>query len=697
MDDPRVEDALPGYEVRGELGRGAMGEVLAGHHVRLERSVAIKRLPPVFADDPAVRARFAAEAKVLASLDHPHVVPVYDYVEEHGLCLLVMQSLPGGTVWDRFSEEGLSMPAACAVVVTACAGLHHAHRKKVLHRDVKPENLMFDEGHVLKVTDFGIAAVIGGDETLATLDGQVIGTPAYMAPEQAEGGKAGPQADVYAAGTMLYELLSGRLPFSDEGGALALLGRRVSEAPVPLSEVAPTVPLGVASAAMMAIETRAEDRFATAEDFGVALAEAATEAWGPDWLSHTELPLLSGDAIAFAAKPTQSRRDTLPRRDDHAAAGPRATGPAPGTRLRHEDPRREAADTRETVGRNATPAAPRVAETLAPGGAGDADVEARSSRPDGTLAPGRARAAKGAPPTQAPGNGGRPGPPPPSMRVMPTMAPRPAAVDIGDVDQRDLVPLSDILTPPARPTIALMAAALLGLALTVVAVLGLGGSGGSDDLRRGQVFVDGQDVTTSGGVDVDLGAPIELRVADDVEGAALIRIDTSVLGLSTGSSSIEELDPGPDGRTAAVDASSLRKVTSGDLAAEVTLTTSDGEVLGEQTFTLGQRSPQLLNAATITAAVLTLFVGVYFASTTRPLRLGRRRRSAYLGLVPIGVFGAFAALLWGWGLAGPVPTTASAAAAAVIGAGLAPVVGWCLFVRGRRRRLRRASPPRVPV
>src|SRR3954454_24160590 len=204
--------ALPDYEVGEELGRGGFGVVLAGRHRHLKRDVAIKELPAALASDPKVRARFATEARTLASLSHPHIVPIYDYVERDGLCLIVMEELPGGTVWDRFTTTGLTPPTACAVVLACCAALQHAHDKGVLHLDVKPDNLMFARDEAVKVTDFGISRVLSGDHTLGTLDGQVLGTPAYMSPEQARGSDLTSASDVYSAGIMLYELLSGHLP-----------------------------------------------------------------------------------------------------------------------------------------------------------------------------------------------------------------------------------------------------------------------------------------------------------------------------------------------------------------------------------------------------------------------------------------------------------------------------------------------------
>ena len=242
VDNDRVAAALPSYEVGSELGRGACGVVLAGQHRQLGRLVAIKQLPRAFGADPAVRARFLAEARVLATLDHPHVVAIYDFVDQDGLCLLVMERLTGGTVWSRFHAGGFTPDVSCAILLAVCSGLHHAHQHGVLHRDVKPENLMFSGAGTLKVTDLGIAKVIGGSSTLATRHGEILGTPAYIAPEQAQGYELTPATDVYAAGTLLYELLAGRLPFPADADPATLLYRHVHEAPPPLIETAHAIP-----------------------------------------------------------------------------------------------------------------------------------------------------------------------------------------------------------------------------------------------------------------------------------------------------------------------------------------------------------------------------------------------------------------------------------------------------------------------
>lgn len=318
-DQDRIAAALPAYEVGGELGRGGWGVVLDGRHRHLGREVAIKQLPPSVGGDALVRARFVSEAKLLASLDHPHIVPVFDYVEDESQCLLVMEKLTGGTVWSRFTTSGLIIEEACAVVMATCSSLHFAHQRGILHRDVKPENLLFSRDGTLKLTDFGIAKVVGGDDVLATRAGEVLGTPAYIAPEQATGGKLGPPTDVYAAGVMLYELLAGRLPFSEDGNALATIYRHVYEQPTPLSAAAPQVPEPVAAVVERALATDPADRWPSAEAFGVALAEAATSLWGPGWpSSRTTVAVMgSGPILSAIERPSVVARK--------AAGGARAT------------------------------------------------------------------------------------------------------------------------------------------------------------------------------------------------------------------------------------------------------------------------------------------------------------------------------------------------------------------------------------
>jgi len=310
FDRELLSTTLPAYDIGEELGQGGMGVVVSGQHRQLDRQVAIKQLPVAFAADPAVRRRFLSEARLLASLDHPHVVPVYDFVDREDVCLLVMEFLPGGTLRSRVtSAGGFTAPYAVAVSLACLSGLSAAHRRGVLHRDVKPENMLFTASGVLKVADFGIAKVLGGPGTVVTRRGDVIGTPAYIAPEQVRGGELSPATDVYAVATMLYELLAGVLPFPDVEEEMALLFKHAYEQPVPLREVAPGVPDPVAAAVMRGLATESADRFATAESFGTALAEAGTQAWGPGWMSAEQVPIMdAGPIISVAEYPSGPRR-----------------------------------------------------------------------------------------------------------------------------------------------------------------------------------------------------------------------------------------------------------------------------------------------------------------------------------------------------------------------------------------------------
>ncbi|WP_420497405.1 serine/threonine-protein kinase [Parafrankia sp. FMc2] len=206
VDRGRVEKALPGYRVGDRLGSGQFGLVLAARHRRLRRPVAVKVMDAEGPEGHTVD--FAAEGRILADLDHPHVVRIFEYVEAEGLCLVVMELLPGGTLTRR--RNNFPAPQACAVGLAVAAALEHAHTRGVLHRDIKADNILFAADDTVKVTDFGIAKIFEG--SAATASGRA-GTPMYMAPEQIDGGRLGPATDLYALGVVLYQLFTGAPPF----------------------------------------------------------------------------------------------------------------------------------------------------------------------------------------------------------------------------------------------------------------------------------------------------------------------------------------------------------------------------------------------------------------------------------------------------------------------------------------------------
>ncbi len=303
---PDVADALPDYEIGRELGRGQFGIVWMGRHRHLQRAVAIKQFAGPASTEHG--ARFRREARILAQVDHPHVVTVYDYREVGDLRLIVMEHLSGGTFADR-RAAGMTTETAVGSIMAAASGLHHVHGLGILHRDVKPENLMFDHRGTLKVTDFGIARGQAADATAVNLThaGELFGTPAYLSPEQA--GQAlgdqtypiGAATDQYSLAAVLYEALSDQLTHDSSGGALALCNRRTHDDATPLDQVAPTVGPELSAVVMKALARDPADRYASTEDFAVALGLAATSQLGPGWTDRGGVDLRETGPIRTAA------------------------------------------------------------------------------------------------------------------------------------------------------------------------------------------------------------------------------------------------------------------------------------------------------------------------------------------------------------------------------------------------------------
>lgn len=292
FDRDLMATALPAYEIGDELGSGAYGVVVAAVHRQLDRHVAVKQLPRAFGRDEEVRRRFLVEGRTLAAMDHPHIVPIYDFVEEDGVCMLVMERMTGGTLWSRMYEgDGLDQQTACSAAIAAASGLSYAHDRGVLHRDIKPENLMFTEDGILKVTDFGIAKVVGGGATMATKAGYTLGTPSYMAPEQAQGLELTAATDVYALGTVLYEMLAGTLPYPEVSDPVASLYQHVHEDHLPLAQVAPDVPAPIAAVVDRALARALRDRYASPRDLAEELGDAGGALWGPGWADGPGMPL----------------------------------------------------------------------------------------------------------------------------------------------------------------------------------------------------------------------------------------------------------------------------------------------------------------------------------------------------------------------------------------------------------------------
>ncbi|HEV2775305.1 MAG TPA: protein kinase [Solirubrobacteraceae bacterium] len=270
-------DVIAGrYELGERLGYGGMSTVLVAVDRRLERQVAVKLLAEHLADDSQFISRFRREALSAARLVHPNIVQVFDFGldEVSGRHYIVMEYIQGRSGAEILREETrLGVGDTLELVDGACRGLVHAHRMGVIHRDVKPGNILRSDDGAVKLADFGIAKAVGGTSQL-TQAGSVLGTAAYLAPEQASGGEVGPPADMYGLGVVTYQLLAGRLPY--EAGSLtelALLQQR--EYPIRLDEITPEVPPALALAVEKALALDPADRYASAEEMRRALHDGA--------------------------------------------------------------------------------------------------------------------------------------------------------------------------------------------------------------------------------------------------------------------------------------------------------------------------------------------------------------------------------------------------------------------------------------
>lgn len=253
------------YEIKSELGRGGMATVYRGYDPRFEREVAVKVLPPeMLHADPQFRVRFQRESKIIARLEHPSIVPVYDVGEENNQLYFVMRFMGGGSLSERIRERVYNVGEATRLLAQIAPGVDEAHTKGIVHRDLKPSNILFDHQNVPYISDFGIAKLTQAESANVT-GSAVIGTPAYMAPEQALGSDVDGRADVYALGVILYEMLTGKQPYqADTPMGLAI--KHVTE-PVPhILNVKPDLPAWVETVVVTAMAKDRKDRFSTASE-----------------------------------------------------------------------------------------------------------------------------------------------------------------------------------------------------------------------------------------------------------------------------------------------------------------------------------------------------------------------------------------------------------------------------------------------
>jgi eukaryotic-like serine/threonine-protein kinase len=331
------------YELGPRLGVGGMSTVVSAFDERLEREVAIKLLAEHLADDSQFIARFRREALAAARLVHPNIVQVFDFGLDQASHrhYIVMELIRGQSGAEILREEGvLGVREALSIVGQACRGLEYAHRNGVVHRDVKPGNLLRGEDGVVKLADFGIAKAVS-EESSITQVGSVLGTAAYLAPEQAAGEQAGPAADLYALGVVTYQFLSGRLPYEAQSlTELALKQQR--EVPPRLDELNPDVPPQLAMAVDRALALDPRQRPASADDLrhaladglrGVGPATSATRVAGPA-TTATSVRAPATGATSVARGPVAPRQPRAPRAPRTAPVPVATAAPQPRRRGR---------------------------------------------------------------------------------------------------------------------------------------------------------------------------------------------------------------------------------------------------------------------------------------------------------------------------------------------------------------------------
>jgi serine/threonine protein kinase/beta-lactam-binding protein with PASTA domain len=277
------------YEILRELGRGGMAIVHLARHTTLGRLVALKEMRSVDAASGAAAKRFLEEAQIGGSLQHPNIVPVYDCFEVDGVIYIAMEYLPHGSLRER--EGPFTIAQLSRVASDVLAGLGAAERHGIVHRDLKPENLLVTDAGGIKIADFGIAKALGGSltGTRLTTTGIVMGTPEYMAPEQAEGAEVGPATDLYALGVIAYEMLTGDVPFGRKTTPLRALMRRVSEPPPDPCVAVPGIDDSLARWVRRLLATAPSDRPTSAAEAWRAFEPIAIDLGGGDWMERASL------------------------------------------------------------------------------------------------------------------------------------------------------------------------------------------------------------------------------------------------------------------------------------------------------------------------------------------------------------------------------------------------------------------------
>jgi serine/threonine protein kinase len=276
--------SLGHYRVVKKLGAGGMGEVFLAEDTRLERKIALKILPESLAQEAERMRRFVREAKSVSALNHPNIITIHEIGEIDSTHFIATEYIEGETLHSKLKTQPFNLKTALDVAVQVASALDAAHRAGIIHRDVKPENVMIRPDGVVKILDFGIAKLAGEQSELnldseaatavqaSTTPGMIIGTAAYMSPEQARGKQIDARSDVFSFGVVLYEMLSGKQPFEGEN-ALDVIGSILHKEPAPLSQTAPQLPRELQHIVEKCLRKDRDERYQTAKDLLIDLID----------------------------------------------------------------------------------------------------------------------------------------------------------------------------------------------------------------------------------------------------------------------------------------------------------------------------------------------------------------------------------------------------------------------------------------
>jgi tRNA A-37 threonylcarbamoyl transferase component Bud32 len=305
------------YQILARVGKGSVSTIYKAYQPKLDRFVAVKVLSPHVVDEEGFLERFTQEARAVAQLDHPNIVPVYDFDQVGDIAYIVLKYVESGTLRSMMTGKPLELDLVLDIITQVGLALGYAHRHDVIHRDVKPSNILVGEGRWALLTDFGLAKILGGGRQL-TRSGVGMGTPDYMAPEQAQGLAGDGRADLYSLGVMLYEMTTGRVPFEAES-SMAVVVKHITESPPSPGLFNPELLPAVEQVILTAMEKDPSLRFQTAEKMVTALVCAAGRQ------ERATMPVI--DMASWGLKrPTESKTARKPRSIQAAGWWKRATG-----------------------------------------------------------------------------------------------------------------------------------------------------------------------------------------------------------------------------------------------------------------------------------------------------------------------------------------------------------------------------------